>query len=406
MSTLTRALSLVDADELVSLTRELVRIPSVVRPGEPGTTEADVAAHVEAWMRAQGFDVEIQRVAPDRPNVLGVLGAAGSGPALLLEGHTDVVTEGDPAAWTHPPFAAELVDGKIYGRGAADMKSGLAAAMIAAAAIKRSGAPLAGRLVVGALVDEEGDMLGAKHLCTTPLGRELSAAIICEPEQNELCLEQRGVVWARVTARGRMAHGAMPEAGANPISALATLVADAPRLERRLRALCTRSRYLKPPTVTPTVIAAPIGGVAQSNVIPAAAHATLDVRLTPGPDADAVAKEIDEACRRAADRWPGVSVEWAPVNGFRLATKVEREEPLVRAMVGAVRRATGRAARWGGVPGSTDGTILRMQLGIPIVTCGPGHRLIPHQVDEYVEVGELVDAARIYVAAALTYLKP
>jgi succinyl-diaminopimelate desuccinylase len=406
VSTLTRALSLVDTDELVTLTRDLVRIPSVVRPGEPGATEAAVAAHVEGWMRTQGFDVEVQRVAPDRPNVLGVLGTAGGGPTLLLEGHTDVVTEGDPAAWTHAPFAAELVDGKIYGRGAADMKSGLAAAMIAAAAIKRSGAAFAGRLVVGALVDEEGDMLGAKHLCTTPIGRELSAAIVCEPEQNELCLEQRGVVWARVTARGRMAHGAMPEAGANPITALAALVADAPRLERRLRALCTRSRYLKPPTVTPTVIAAPGVGVPQSNVIPATAHATLDVRLTPGADADAVAKEIDEACRRAADMCPGVSVEWTPVNGFRLATKVERSEPLVRAMVGAVRRATGSPARWGGVPGSTDGTILRTELGIPIVTCGPGHRLIPHQVDEYVEVAELVDAARIYVAAALAYLKP
>jgi len=151
---------------------------------------------------------------------------------------------------------------------------------------------------------------------------------------------------------------------------------------------------------------APVVGVPQSNVIPATAQATLDVRLTPGPDADAVAKEIDEACRRAADGCPGVSVEWAPINGFRMATKVERGEPLVRAMVGAVRRATGRPARWGGVPGSTDGTILRMELGIPIVTCGPGHRLIPHQVDEHVEVGELVDAARIYVAATLAYLKP
>ena len=406
MSTLTGALSLIDTDELVALTRDLVRIPSVVHPGDPTATEAAVASHVEGWMRSQGFDVEVQQVAPGRPNVLGAIGEAAAGPTLLLEGHTDVVTEGDPSAWTHPPFAAELVDGKIYGRGAADMKSGLAAAMIAAAAIKRSGAPLAGRLVVGALVDEEGDMIGAKHLCATPIGRALSAAIVCEPEDNELCLEQRGVVWARVTARGRMAHGAMPEAGANPITALAALVADAPRLQRRLRALCTRSRYLKPPTVTPTVVMAPVAGVPQSNVIPATAQATLDVRLTPGPDADAVAKEIDETCRRAADACPGVSVEWTPINGFRMATKVERSEPLVRAMVSAVRRATGRAARWGGVPGSTDGTILRTQLGIPIVTCGPGHRLIPHQVDEYVEVADLVDAARIYVAAALTYLEP
>jgi len=400
------ALSRIDADELIALTRDLVRIPSVVRPGDPTATEAAVAAHVERWLRAEGFDVEVHEVAPGRPNVLASIGAASAGPTLLLEGHTDVVTEGNAREWSHPPFGGDLVDGRIYGRGSADMKSGLAAAMVAAAAIKRSGARLGGRLVVGALVDEEGDMLGARHLCTTPLGRELSAAIICEPEQNELCLEQRGVVWARVTVRGRMAHGAMPEAGINPITALGALLREAPALERRLRRLCRRSLHLRPPTVTPTMVQAPMQGVPQSNVIPSTAQATLDIRLTPGPDADAVAKEIDVACQRAMEACPGATVEWQPVNGYRMATRVERSEPLVRAMGRGVRQATGKPPRFGGVPGSTDGTILRMTLGIPIVTCGPGHRLIPHQVDEHVEVAELVDAARIYVASALNFLRP
>ena len=400
------ALSRIDADELIALTRDLVRIPSVVRPGDPTATEAAVAAHVERWLSVEGFDVEVHEVAPGRPNVLASIGAASAGPTLLLEGHTDVVTEGNAREWSHPPFGGDLVDGRIYGRGSADMKSGLAAAMVAAAAIKRSGARLGGRLVVGALVDEEGDMLGARHLCTTPLGRELSAAIICEPEQNELCLEQRGVVWARVTVRGRMAHGAMPEAGINPITALGALLREAPALERRLRRLCRHSPHLRPPTVTPTMAQAPVQGVPQSNVIPSTAQATLDIRLTPGPDADAVAKEIDVACQRAMEACPGATVEWQPVNGYRMATRVERSEPLVRAMGRGVRQATGKPPRFGGVPGSTDGTILRMTLGIPIVTCGPGHRLIPHQVDEHVEVAELVDAARIYVASALNFLKP
>jgi succinyl-diaminopimelate desuccinylase len=401
----TDVLSHIDEGELIALTRDLVRIPSVVRPGQPDATEAAVAAHVEQWLRAERFDVEVHEVAPGRPNVLGILGERDAGRTLLLEGHTDVVTEGDPALWTRPPFGGDLVGGRIYGRGSADMKGGLAAAMVAAAAIRRSGVALGGRLVVGALVDEEGDMIGAKHLCTTALGRDLSAAIICEPEQNELCLEQRGVVWARVVARGRMAHGAMPEAGANPITALGALLGEAPQLERRLRRLCSRSPHLRPPTVTPTVVQAPVQGVAQSNVIPSMAQATLDIRLTPGPDADTVAKEIDAACQRAMERVPGVTLQWEAINGFRLATQVDRNEPLVRAMTKAVRQATGRAARFGGVPGSTDGTILRMTLGIPIVTCGPGNRLIPHQVDEHVEVADLVDATRIYVASALNYLE-
>ena len=119
-------LSRIDPDELIALTRDLVRIPSVVRPGDPTATEAAVAAYVERWLRAEGFTIEVHEVAPGRPNVLASLGDAAAGPTLLLEGHTDVVTEGNAAEWSHAPFGGDLVDGRIYGRGSADMKSGLA----------------------------------------------------------------------------------------------------------------------------------------------------------------------------------------------------------------------------------------------------------------------------------------
>ncbi|HET8533379.1 MAG TPA: M20 family metallopeptidase [Methylomirabilota bacterium] len=408
MTALSQVLRKIDADEVVELTRSLVRIPSVYRPGDPEATEARVAAFVEAWLRREGFDVLIQPVAPGRPNVVGSLGEKRPGQkSLLLEGHTDVVTEGDPAEWSHPPFAADLVDGRIYGRGTADMKSGLAAAMVAAAAFKRAGVALRGKLVVGALVDEEDGMIGVRHLCTTAVGRELDAAIICEPEQNELCLEQRGVVWARFRVRGKMAHGAMPEAGINPIACLGRLLAAAPGLERRLRKVCEKSRYLRPPTVTPTIVQGPPPrvGVPQSNVIPAVAETTFDIRLTPGIGDDGIRAELEAICREAAAGQPGVKVEWEPVNAFRLATRVDRSEALVGAMVRGVKQAARRAPRYGGVPGSTDGTILRMQLGIPIVTCGPGDRLIPHQVDEWVSADQIVEAAKIYAASALNYLE-
>ena len=408
MTALSQVLRKIDADEVVELTRSLVRIPSVYRPGDPEATEARVAAFVEAWLRREGFDVLIQPVAPGRPNVIGSLGEKRPGQkSLLLEGHTDVVTEGDPAEWSHPPFGADLVDGRIYGRGTADMKSGLAAAMVAAAAFKRAGVGLRGKLVVGALVDEEDGMIGVRHLCTTAVGRELDAAIICEPEDNELCLEQRGVVWARFRVRGKMAHGAMPEAGINPIACLGRLLAAAPGLERRLRKACEKSRYLKPPTVTPTIIQGPPPriGVPQSNVIPAVAETTFDIRLTPGIDDDGIRAELEAICREAAVGQPGIKVEWEPVNAFRLATKVDRSEALVEAMVRGMKQGARRAPRYGGVPGSTDGTILRMQLGIPIVTCGPGDRLIPHQVDEWVSADQIVEAAKLYVASTLNYLE-
>ena len=407
MTALSQVLRKIDADEVVELTRSLVRIPSVYRPGDPEATEARVADFVEAWLRREGFEVEIQAVAPGRPNVIGWLGDKRPGQkSLLLEGHTDVVTEGDPATWSYPPFGADLVDGRIYGRGTADMKSGLAAAMVAAAAFKRAGVGLRGKLVVGALVDEEDGMIGVRHLCGTPIGRELDAAIICEPEENELCLEQRGVVWARFRVRGKMAHGAMPEAGINPIAGLGRLLAAAPALERRLRKACEKSRHLKPPTVTPTIIQGPPPkvGVPQSNVIPAVAETTFDIRLTPGITSDDIRAELEAVCHAAAGQ-SGLKVEWEPVNAFRLATKVDPSEALVQAMIRGVKQATKRAPRYGGVPGSTDGTILRMQLGIPIVTCGPGDRLIPHQVDEFVSTDQVVEAAKIYVASALNYLE-
>ncbi len=408
MRALDRVFGQISADEVVELTRALVRIPSVYRPGETGANEAEVASFVEGWFRREGLPVEVQEVAPGRPNVLSWIGEKGPGRrCLLLEGHTDVVTEGDAAEWTWPPFGGELRDGRIYGRGAADMKSGLAAAMVTLAAFKRAGVTPAGKLVVGALVDEEDGMIGVRHLVKTPAGRELDAAIICEPEENELCLEQRGVVWARIRARGHMAHGAMPEAGANPITALGALLREVPALEKQLRKLCEKSRHLKPPTVTPTIVQGPPRGVGapQSNVIPALAEMTLDVRLTPGIDAEGMRGELEALCRKAEAAVPGVKLEWEPVNAFRLATSVDKAEPIAQAMMHGVRKATGHAPRYGGVPGSTDGTILRMELGIPIVTCGPGNRLIPHQVDEYVEVRELVEAAKIYAASALKYLE-
>ena len=408
MRALDQVLARIDADEVVALTRDLVRIPSVYRPDDPDATEARVAAHVEAWLRREGFAVEIQNVAPGRPNVIGTLGEKRpGGRSLLLEGHTDVVTEGDPREWTWPPFGAELTNGRIYGRGTADRKGGLAAAMVAAAAFRRAGVEPPGKLVVGALVDEEDRMLGARHLVTTAVGRDLDAAIICEPEDNELCLVQRGVVWARVRVRGKMAHGAMPEAGLNPVTALGAMLREVPSLERRIRRRCERSPHLRPPTVTPTIIQAPPKGVGvpQSNVIPAFGEMTLDVRVTPGISADALHAELEAVCRAGEKAVPGLKVEWEPVNPFRLATKVDKSEPIVQAMIAGVKKATGRAPRYGGVPGSTDGTILRMEMGLPIVTCGPGNRLIPHQVDEYVEITQLIEAANIYAASAMKFLE-
>jgi succinyl-diaminopimelate desuccinylase len=276
--------------------------------------------------------------------------------------------------------------------------------MVAAAAVRRAGVAFAGRLMVAALVDEEGAMSGAKHFVETPLGRSVGAAVVCEPEQNELCLEQKGVLWARVTVHGRMAHGAMPYAAVNPIVAAGHFLARLPGLQRRVRRGVGRSRFLGVPHVTPTVAQAPVGHVAQNNVIPATAELRLDVRLTPGLQPERVLAAIEELARETERRCPGARLSVEVVEAPRPATRVERGEAVVEALEWAVRRVRGRRPVFGGVPGSTDGTIMRTALGIPIVTFGPGNRLIPHQVDEHVPITELVEAARCYGAATLRFL--
>ncbi|MFQ5558291.1 MAG: M20/M25/M40 family metallo-hydrolase, partial [Acidimicrobiales bacterium] len=151
----------VDREGVIEFTRELVRIESVNRPRE-GLGEQAAAEAVVARMRSFGWDPVVQEVAPGRPNVICVVEGDRPGPTLMFEGHTDVVTAGDPSAWTHDPFGAEVLDGRLYGRGSADMKSGLAAIVYATRAVQQAG-PFPGRVLIGALCDEEEMMIGVKH---------------------------------------------------------------------------------------------------------------------------------------------------------------------------------------------------------------------------------------------------
>ena len=152
-------------------------------------------------------------------------------------------------------------------------------------------------------------MIGVRHLVKSPIGRELDAAIICEPEENELCLEQRGVVWARFRARGKMAHGAMPEAGINPdLRASASSSARRPALERRLRRVCERSRHLTPAhgDADDHPGARREGSACRSRTSSRPlAELVLDVRLTPGIDADGIQAELEALCRKAEGACPG-----------------------------------------------------------------------------------------------------
>lgn len=398
-----RVLECVDTDELVRWTQELVRIPSVYRP-QTGEAEELAARWVEKRFNEMGLETHWQEVEPGRPNVIGVYGKLGEGPCLMFEGHTDVVTEGDRSAWKHDPFGAEIENGRIYGRGANDMKGGLVAAMIATKAIVESGVKLPGAILIGALADEEGLMKGVRHFVQSGWARKVNAAIICEPEDNRLCIVQKGVMWVRILVQGRMAHGCMPLTGVNPIYHAAALLMEIKALEAEEIARRGAHRYLGQPSITPTIIAAPVRGEPQNNVMPAQCTITLDLRLIPGQSPDELQARIRDIFRVLKERDCSFEASLEVID-VRPPTAVSEDEPVVAKLAQAYRDVTGKEPVYGGVPGTTDGTILFAYAGVPIVTCGPGDTQIPHHVDEYLDIDQLIDAAKTYAVAALRYLQ-
>lgn len=398
-----QVLSLIDDTELIRWVQELTRIPSVWRPEVPLGEEA-AARWVEARCKEIGLETHFEFVQPHRPNVIAIYGDQ-KGPTLMFEGHTDVVTEGNSMAWTYPPFSATMRDGKIYGRGANDMKAGLVCALIATKAIVQSGVPLQGNILIGAVCDEEGRMLGIKHFVEQGWADRVDAAIVCEPEENHLCIAQKGVMWLQITIRGVMAHGAMPLTGVNSAYPMARFLSLVQELEATEIATHGRHEFLGQPSITPTILLSPprSHGEPQNNVMPSATEVVLDCRLIPGQNPEALAAQIEGLVKTviASDERLGYSMA---VIEIRHPTATDRQHPVVTNLAAAYTDLTGNAPIYGGVPGSTDGTILNAQKGIPIVTCGPGDIHIPHHIDEWVSVDEIKTAARMYVLAALRYL--
>jgi len=384
----------VDETALTQLASSLVRLDTQVPvPGELPAVE-----FLERLLEQHGFKTFRQEVAPNRPNLMADFGDGDGG--LILEGHTDVVAVGDPLNWTVPPFEGRIENGVLHGRGSADMKAGLAAAIAAAIAVKQTLGHSRRKLRLAILCDEEGMMLGVKAFVKAGHASGFAGAIVCEPEENELCLCQKGAmrVWAHF--QGRMAHGAMPYAGANPIPAAARFVSALTALEREFAGY--KHDLLGDVYITPTVLEAS-AGAGQNNVIPALCKVGIDVRTVPGLEHAEVVRGLERVLGVSLEQSPGVSGQ-LEVFEDRPSSETPKDADVVQALALAMD-LTGQPVRYGGVPGATDGTFLHAWAGLPIVTCGPGQRDIPHQVNEWVSVAAMVDSARAYAAAAVLFLE-
>ena len=392
----------IDRQELTRLARELVRIPSVYRPDEAEGNEERVARFLVAYLEGEGFEVYAEEVAPGRPNVWAVWEGERPGKTLLLEAHTDVVTEGRAEDWRYPPFAAERVGDRVYGRGACDTKGNLASAVMAVRAIKDSGVPFPGKLILCHPVDEEGMMAGIKAFIERGYAQGVDGAIICEPEENQLCVKQKGALRVEVTVRGKMAHGAMPLSGVNPLTRAARFVVAVEELEREEIERHGEDPFLGYPSLTPTILMGPERGEPQINVIPASAYVALDIRTVPGQAHDELIGCLEERLSDLGSEDPDFDASLEVIEE-RPWTETPADDPLVRAMAAAYRELAGEEPRYNGVPGATDGTFLKEWAGIPILTTGAGEREIPHHTDEWVGVDELAITCRLYAATAMYF---
>jgi succinyl-diaminopimelate desuccinylase len=394
----------IDKNELVALTRDLVRIDSVIRP-ETGNTESRVVEFLRSWVRRElGLEPTVETVEPGRDNLFFTLDSGRPGPCLLLEGHTDVVSEGERSRWSVEPFGAELKEGRIYGRGACDMKAGLAVNLVTAKALAASGAGWKGRLALCFVCDEEGMMIGIKDFIRKGHADEVDACLVPEPEDNQLCLSMKGAIRAVVRVRGRMAHGAMPRAGVNPNTRLARVILAFERYEAEEIRRCGQDEFLGYPSVTFTVLRSPPPGApAQLNVMPGEAEAFLDIRTVPGQDHEQVRAGLRRILGELASGDPDFRADIEFIED-RPVVAVGKDEPIVLAAAGAYRDVACREPVYNGVPGATDGTFLSAWKCIPCLVNGPGPRHIPHQADEYVEVGQLLEAARVYALTSFRFL--
>jgi succinyl-diaminopimelate desuccinylase len=386
-------LAAIDPDETIAFLREFVRAPSVNPPGDV----AAAAAVCERPLAAAGFSIRTLAHEPGKPNVVAEWGA-GDGPVLCFNAHLDVVPTGDESAWSHPPFAAEIAEGRVYGRGAGDDKASVTAQVMGAIALARSGVPLCGRLVVTEVADEETSGAGTLHLIAEA-GIRPAGVIVGEQTLNRVAVGEKGTAGVDIVVSGRTAHGALPWEGSNAIEGMArVIVALGQELQPRLAA--RTHPYFMPSSASVNMID---GGV-KTNVVPDRCQIFVDRRLIPGEDPVATTAEIRTIAEAAIAGLPGIDVQVIPAADTFAATMSDPDGSLARAML-AANAFLGLSTELTGFSMASDGRHFAAA-GYPTIIYGPGDPRLAHVPDEWVGIDEVLAATRAYALAALVFLGP
>ncbi|MGH9649984.1 MAG: ArgE/DapE family deacylase [Terriglobales bacterium] len=375
-----------DLAQITEVLAGLVRIDSVnpeLVPG--GSGEGAIARHLAKFLQSAGLEARLQEVSPGRPNAIGVLKGSGGGKSLMLNGHVDTVG----VAGMEAPFTPRIENGCLYGRGAQDMKGGVAAALVAVATLARE-PRLRGDVIFAGVADEEYKSAGTRALLAS--GVRADAALVMEPTGLEVATAHKGFAWAEVETLGRAAHGSRPEEGLDAIVFMGRVLGEIERLEAKLYA---GARH--PLLGCGSVHASLITGGQELSSYPAQCRLSLERRLVPGEDGTTFEMELQEIVSMLSAQDPRFQAR--STNGYSAqALETPRQAAIALALARAARSVMGHEAKFGTQSFWTDAALLS-EAGIPSVLFGPGGAGL-HSANEYVRLDDVLLCAETLAACA------
>ena len=379
-----------DPEEVLRYARALIAAPSE----NPGGTEDEVADVVTGILTDLGADIRIVRSEEGRPSLVARIGS-GERPRLAWNGHLDTVPAGDPSTWSSGPFEGAVVDGRLVGRGACDMKGPIAAALAAVAALGRAGLSLAGTLDLHLVADEElAGTHGTRVLRDEGL-LDQDAAIVGEPSEMEIALAERGGAWVTAVAHGKAAHGSQPHLGVNAILTMSRFLLRLPE------ALPDR---VHPLVGSPSVNVALVTGGSAPNVVPDRCEVEIDRRIVPGEeDPEEVLAPFRRLVEDLVAEQPETHIEIS-LKDWTEAAETTGDSAIASLVRDAIAAETGSSPPFVGFTGITDARFYINDAHIPTVIAGPGSLSLAHTANESIGVDEMVVAARAYARTFVGFL--
>jgi succinyl-diaminopimelate desuccinylase len=382
----------IQSEKMLDYAQRLIRSRDINPPAD----YSEIYRIVHEEMKKIGLEVETFEGHPGKINVFSILrGTDSGGQVLCLSGHMDVVPAGDESAWKYPPFAAEIHDGKIWGRGSADMKCALAAKLYALEAIKRAGIPLRGSVMVGNTVDDEtAGIWGMKYMLERGLASKgwplPSFHVVGEANHLNITASFKGRLWLRITTKGKAAHGGAPENGINAVDKMIQLISKFREIPRGTHPLTGKD----------TLNLGILKGGTKVNIVPADCEAHFDFRMGSPADTTSSLRWFQETIHNLKGEDPQFEVVDFEFYERRDPVEVDFAHPALAVAGSCIQEVTGKSPAMGGTMSAGD-AYHSLKKGIPGIFLGPGDSNVLHQTNEFLDVQELNQAAKVYALLIL-----